>query len=230
MQSWGDESKYEIRQTWQEPSKSGVIGLLAAACGLRRDSDEVAVLASSLRMGVRVDMPGQVVRDYHTAHAPKHTAKGDVRHETDGTVMIGDAYITHRYYLCDACFLVGLESEDEALLTRLEKALAEPCFPLYLGRRACPPVLPLCLGIKQEPLDETLRGEPWQAPEWYRRKHPIGKLRMILETRKGEAAWHTLRDTPVSFSPIHRRYAPRGLRIEQKVILRDESHDPMAEL
>lgn len=37
LQSWGADSKFETRKTNREPTKSGVIGLLAAALGLRRD-------------------------------------------------------------------------------------------------------------------------------------------------------------------------------------------------
>ena len=36
LQSWGADSKFETRKTNREPTKSGVIGLLAAALGLRR--------------------------------------------------------------------------------------------------------------------------------------------------------------------------------------------------
>lgn len=47
--------------------------------------------------------------------------------------------MTYRHYLQDAVFLVGLESEDTALLQELETALKHPVYPLYLGRRSCPP-------------------------------------------------------------------------------------------
>lgn len=231
IQAWGDESKYDIRQTWKEPSKSGVIGLLASALGLSRDSGEIANLGKALRMGVRVEMPGQIVKDFHTALPPKYTAKGEVRHEADGSVMEENApYVTTRYYLCDACFLVGLESDDEELLQRLEEAMQAPCFAPYLGRRACPPTLPLLLGIRKFQLEDTLRKEEWQAPEWYRRKHPGSKLRVILETAAGEEAWHSMMDTPVSFSPTYRQYSPRGLKKEQYVMVGDGGHDPMTEL
>ena len=36
MQAWGADSRFDIRKTNREPTKSGVIGLLAAALGLRR--------------------------------------------------------------------------------------------------------------------------------------------------------------------------------------------------
>lgn len=231
LQSWGDESKYNIRQTWRVPSKSGVIGLLAAALGLKRDSPEIAELNRKLRMGVRIDHPGQVIRDFHTARPPKYTGKGEVRYNPDGSVMMEEAAeVTERYYLCDACFLVGIESSDEALLNRLAEALSAPCFPLYLGRRACPPTLPLMLGVRPLPLEETLKGEAWQAPEWIRNRHTIAHLRIILEAASNTKPVHTLRDAPVSFSPIHRRYTRRGLDREQTVPLTNGEHDAMAEL
>lgn len=33
LQSWGSDSKFETRKTGREPTKSGVVGLLAAALG-----------------------------------------------------------------------------------------------------------------------------------------------------------------------------------------------------
>ena len=37
LQSWGADSKFEVRKTNREPTKSGVLGLLAAALGYRRE-------------------------------------------------------------------------------------------------------------------------------------------------------------------------------------------------
>ena len=59
MQSWGtDDSKYETRKTGREPSKSGVIGMIAAALGYRRDESEILRVLIKLRFGVRVDREG----------------------------------------------------------------------------------------------------------------------------------------------------------------------------
>ena len=126
LQSWGMDAKFEIRRTNREPTKSGVIGLLAAALGRRRD--EPVDDLSRLHFGVRVDQEGELLRDYHTASSPKKES---------------ERYVTERYYLSDAVFLVGLESADRDLLHSLEEALRFPVFPLFLGRRSCPPTLPL---------------------------------------------------------------------------------------
>ena len=100
LQSWGSASKFDIRRTHTEPTKSGVIGLLMAALGCPRDDDKtIHLLDSKLHMGIRVDRPGTIVKDFHTVHPAK-----------------GARYVTYRQYLSDAVFLVGLESEDEKLI------------------------------------------------------------------------------------------------------------------
>ncbi len=200
LQSWGIESKFDTRRTGREPSKSGVIGLIAAAMGIRRNEDEKLAVLADMRFGVRVDREGILLRDYQTAKSEK------------------SAYVTHRYYLSDAAFVVGLESEDEVLLQNIETALKQPAFPLFLGRRSCPPVGRLCLGIKQLPLEEALKEDGEKA------------VRYVLET-KPEEQGVLLRDQPISFNPQHRKYAFRQVR-EIINIVKDEpiEHDPMAEL
>ena len=152
MQSWGVSSRFSIRETLTEPSKSGVIGLLCASLGWDRaavnhviagQTHTLADLAS-LRFGVRVVREGVVRRDYHTAQnvlrakaklrtPGKPTAEGDLQ----------QTVLSERYYLSDAYFLVGLESDNEALLQALDEALAAPFWPLSLGRKAFMPSLPI---------------------------------------------------------------------------------------
>ena len=57
LQSWGSDSKFETRKTDREPTKSGVVGLLAAALGLRRDDTEGLARLNGLRFAVRADQP-----------------------------------------------------------------------------------------------------------------------------------------------------------------------------
>ena len=168
LQSWGSDSKFETRKTDREPTKSGVVGLLAAALGLRRDDTEGLARLNGLRFAVRADQEGSLLVDFHTAKSRD------------------TSYVTYRHYLQDAVFLAGLESEDEALLRELEAALRHPVYPLYLGRRSCPPTLPLCLGIRQGSLLDVLRTEPMQG-----RKPETGKLRIVADATR-----RTLRQCP----------------------------------
>jgi len=50
LQAWGADSKFETRKTAREPTKSGVIGLLAAALGLPAAS---VVVGAAYRIGHR---------------------------------------------------------------------------------------------------------------------------------------------------------------------------------
>src|SRR5512136_1449116 len=65
LQAWGVQSRFSIRDTGLEPSKSGVIGLLCAALGRSRTADLTDLAA--LRLGVRVDREGRLAYDFHTA-------------------------------------------------------------------------------------------------------------------------------------------------------------------
>ena len=106
LQSWGIDSKFDIRRTGREPSKSGVIGLICAALGIKRDDDEMVSQLATLRFGVRVDKEGHFVRDFHMVKPKK-----------------GEPYVTNRYYLADAEFLVGFESVDEEFLKKIESEI-----------------------------------------------------------------------------------------------------------
>lgn len=121
QQSWGDSSRFTQRQTRPEPTKSGVVGLFAAALGRRR-TDPIEDLAA-LTFGVRTDQPGRLERDFQT--------EIDWRNGKSRP-------LTHRYYLADARFLAAVEGPRE-LLDGLAESLRHPTFPLYLGRRAFPP-------------------------------------------------------------------------------------------
>ncbi|MDO4174468.1 MAG: type I-E CRISPR-associated protein Cas5/CasD [Eubacteriales bacterium] len=214
LQSWGVDSKFETRRTGREPSKSGVIGMVAAALGLRRDQMEELQALSQLRFGVRVDQEGSLLRDFHIAQAQKAS------------------YLTYRYYLEDAIFLVGLESEDISLLQQLDDALRHPVFPLFLGRRSCPPTFPLVLGIRETELVNALRGEPWLiSPSRQAKASP--NLRLITDATPGQQSFAIQRDVPVSFDPHHRQFTDRAIFTHPRVtmISKDETiHNPMQEL
>lgn len=214
LQAWGADSKFEVRRTGPMPTKSGVVGLLAAALGRRRDADLEDLC--QLRFGVRIDQEGHLLRDLHTARKDEKTS-----------------YLTQRYYLEDAVFLVGLESEDEDFLFALNNALQKPAHPLFLGRRACPPLPPLPLGIRSAPLLDALRAEPWLVPEW-RKRSLHGELPIYMDAAENQKNAAPVQDVPVSFDPHHRRYRFRTAVACGTVCVEQNretaQHDAMAEL
>ncbi|GGH64958.1 type I-E CRISPR-associated protein Cas5/CasD [Rothia aerolata] len=196
LQAWGADSRFKTRATNNEPTKSGVIGMVAAALGRGRDEsvDDIA----ELRFAVRTDYPGTLERDYQTA-----------RNWFDPREK--NSQLSNRYYLADAVFLVALSSPDKALLEEVEAALRRPYYPLYLGRRSCPANADLVLGIEAGDGEERLRAAEWHAPEWVQKQLPqLVSLPISRDAEPGEPS-DTLRDTPVSFNPEYRQYALRSV-------------------
>lgn len=222
LQAWGDDAKYENRRgTERVPTKSGVIGLVAAALGRRRDESVEDLCA--LRFGVRVDREGKLLRDYHTAKSEKA------------------AYVTNRYYLSDAVFLAGLEGNDE-LLKEIDEALRHPAFPLFLGRRSCPPEGTLSLGIRRgKDLLVALREEASMVGDRaLKNDSSVIYLRFAGDADASCINAYYQRDVPLSFDQSHRRFGFR--RVCESVLpvasaagssAARESltlHDPMQEL
>ena len=135
LQSWGDHSKWDIRDSGDFPSKSGVVGLLACAMGMERGNPEIAALSSALHMAVRADRPGVRMLDYQTV-------QGHPLYNAEGKPRASNTVVSPRWYLQDASFLVVLELPD-FWRKRVEAALKRPVWPVYLGRTSCVPSRPV---------------------------------------------------------------------------------------
>lgn len=222
LQSWGSSSRFVTRSTERAPTKSGVIGLLAAAKGLRRTDPLTELL--KLRFGVRIDQPGRLIRDFQTEKT------------LDGKDSMP---LSYRYYLGDAVFVAGVESDDVGLLKGLHEALSSPYFPLYLGRRSCPPAGPIAVDlIEGASVEQALTSKPWVASQRHRKSInvPNPKLELLIDGDLGDGKGETLRDEPISFDPQRREYGWREvvsdwIEVSNPDFTRSNSvfgsHDPM---
>ncbi len=212
MQAWGVSSNFVVRDTLTEPSKSGVIGLIAAAMGLSKNSDLTSL--RSLNFGVRVDREGELMVDFHTAM--------DVLN-AEGSVL-RNAVLSNRYFLADACFLIGLEGEL-SLLKTIFKALQSPKWLLFLGRKSMPLseppwFSPEIQSIFNKSLEDSLTNFPWiclnikkhqqdfnmvheydnfqliETPKEKRNQNNTMRLRLLLESEDG---FSTIQDQPINF-------------------------------
>ena len=198
LQSWGMASRFSIRDTAKEPSKSGVIGLLCAALGISRDNantDNPTFNAlTKLKFGVRVNREGVMQKDYHTA---QNIAKAD------GSKPNKETELSTRWYLADADFTVGLESEDLPFLENLQNAVKNPKWQLFLGRKSFVPSVPVYLakdGIQNGELESVLRLDSENVEK-----------RLVLENGQGT---EVRQDVPLCLKT--RRFSIR--RVETKFI------------
>ena len=207
MQSWGTTSRFDQRDTGKEPSKSGVVGLLAASLGIDRENWTDLEPLTRLSMGVRHDRPGVISRDYQTAGC----AKTDTIIKADGTLS-KDGVVSHRFYLADASFLVGLECKDLSLLEGIHAALRNPVWPMALGRKSYVASESIWMedGLQDAPLRDILTRWPWIATQRKWEELPE-KLLVSFESEDGSGVLKM--DQPLS-SFAERRFGARFVRSE----------------
>jgi CRISPR system Cascade subunit CasD len=154
MQSWGSSSRFTRRETEAFPTKSALIGLLAAAAGIDKHApDEAEKLApfSALRLTV-YRLPraaGRLVgrlSDFHTvgggydARASAFDKMSIPRKASGGASA--NAVITHRTYLNEARFIAAFEGDAEVVATAI-RHLENPVWGVWFGRKTCLPAMPL---------------------------------------------------------------------------------------
>lgn len=194
LQAWGLDSRFELRHTGTEPSKSGVLGLCCAALG--RDRSEAIDDLAALLFGVRIDREGRLTRDFHTAMNVIGASGSERR-----------TVVSTRWYLADAAFWSALEGPED-LLKSIHLALQNPHWPIHLGRRSCPPSIPPGSGaLLPLPLAEALQQARLLTASSER-------CRIVIEDPDGPQARP---DQPVApFS--QRRFGTRRVRTFEHVI------------
>lgn len=222
MQAWGTQSRFNRRETDPAPSKAGILGLLSAAQGRRRQDPIEDLL--ELRLGIRIDEPGTLLRDYHTVSdsrgLPLLSAATNASGRQKPTSSKKPTHVTERYYLQDALFVAAVGGRRE-LIESLADAVRRPIFPLALGRRACAPAMPVLVLAGDEAVHDldpatVLATLPWQASQ-HRRRMAIRwgdagrmiRLATIVDAAPGEGHGEIVADVPVSFDPRHRGYRTR---------------------
>lgn len=210
LQSWGTTARWDVRGTDDAPSKSGVIGLLGCALGYRVGDPRLTNLSRALRMGVRIDRPGMRMIDYHTTTAIVRTADGRFLGSKHDPYTV----VSYRSYLVDAAFLVALEGPLE-ILTNCARALENPKWPVYLGRKACIPCRPVYEALTNQyaSIEEAFAMHPWhrragadEVPD---------ALRYVIEDPQGDR-W---RRDEVTTRP-GRVYDERAVRVVTRLILK----------
>ena len=203
LQSWGFDSQYNRRNTGLMPTKSAIAGMCCAAIGLPRGSDKEQEFLTKFGMvrmttiaipkqGTKKELPVRRLQDYHTVQNTRR-ASGAIN---------TDCVLTHRQYLTDAVFGVLLEG-TAVVLSEISKALADPKWGIWLGRKTCIPSAPVLVGIS-ETRDDALR-------------LLIGEKALESFTRQEEAenfaeGKDSIPDTPVSFATDRRLFSPRRVR------------------
>ena len=210
MQSWGERARWSVRDTAPEPTKSGIVGLLACALGLNADPD-LRALSEKVRIGIRCDQPGTRLVDYHTVGGGYDEpmllmADGKPKYIPNTNPKLPHTEPTHRAYLCDASFFVAIQSDDETV-AQLADAVQDPVWIFFLGRKSCPPSEPIFVGMDDcATLEDALKK---YLPD-DEATHVSRNLRAVIECRPSDKDAVRRRDEIDSLS--RRTFLPRYTR------------------
>ncbi len=212
MQSWGHASRFERRTTALHPTRSGILGLIAAAAGIdKHGRDEAKQLSrfSSLQLTTLTlpqrnrrtkELLMQRLEDYHTVTGIRR-ASG--KEDADATVQ------TYRHYLLDARFGVLLEGPP-ALLDEIAAALRNPKWGVWLGRKCCIPANPLLVA---PPGDRAAVWRTLLQRSGYSGTETEEQFDRVLEVAATVSGADMLEDAPIAFgAPIGERHSPRWIR------------------
>lgn len=220
MASWGDVTVGDTRSTWPAPSASALIGLLAAAHGIKREDMAGQENLADWRFAVRVDQQGSYMRDFHTIQSPMYEARGKPFRTRKEELERGrlSTKVSERGYYCGQTATIMAWGGDAQMAA---KALRHPAFFLALGRRACPPARPLCPNIINEP---TLR----EAFEAYDRLYPEPASGLSASDERMELYWEAETDGPQSginkFTQLERRDRPKSRGPDWSFTVRKVNH------
>jgi CRISPR system Cascade subunit CasD len=150
LMSWGETAVGMERRSSPQPSKSAVIGLVAASLGIKREDDiRQGLLADRIGIGVKLVSPGIMIRDFHTIQIPRPSKKRRYftrRDEVAVNPVKTGTILSKREYRCDSMAFIALwikKPAPELNIESVNAALKNPVYQPYLGRKSCPPALPL---------------------------------------------------------------------------------------
>lgn len=221
LQSWGFTSRFTRRTTELFPTKSGVVGLLAAACGIDKhaagEREGIARL-SALRCTTvalprrRGDAALPVLRlqDYHTIGGGYDRDTGAMKKPRAASGATLETVLSERHYLLDARFGVFLEGA-RPFLEEVAASVRDPRWGVWLGRKCCLPASPLLVGVTAD-RDAGLRDLLTRVG--YRPELALVAFDHVVEgvfAEGQDAEWLT--DAPLAFgAPAGERHAPRRVR------------------
>ncbi len=209
MQSWGAYSKFGDRGTLNAPTRSGLLGLIAAACGIDKNDEatdrEWLARAAKLSLAVLAFRRGDRMVDYHTVGARYDKdnlwQKRMISVTSDGKPRGTD--ITHRDYLTDSVFGAFLSGDDD-LVAEMADGLANPVWGVWFGRKSCIPTEPILAGVfdseaaAQEALAMRFRASLERGEGIVAGKKGTDFAFSVVEASV-EKADETVLDVPVSF-------------------------------
>ncbi|QYN43654.1 type I-E CRISPR-associated protein Cas5/CasD [Gilliamella sp. ESL0441] len=192
LTSWGEPAVGEVRHSNIIPSRSAVLGFLAAALGIRRDDECIDAFNQHYHVAVRpfVDK-SRWFSDFHTVQMPKankkevfYTRFDEIRRNPQDL----ETLLTKREYYNDVYYQIVITETKGApySVEQIKQALLTPVFHLYVGRKNSPLSLPLAPVIYEGLLSDAFVF----ANEHYHQYHQLDPvLKYLVDSDANEYYW-----------------------------------------
>lgn len=192
LTSWGEPAVGEVRHSNIIPSRSALLGFLAAALGIRRNDECIDAFNQHYHVAVRpfVDK-SRWFSDFHTVQMPKankkevfYTRFDEIRRNPQDL----ETLLTKREYYNDVYYQIVITETNGApySVEQIKQALLTPVFPLYVGRKNSPLSLPLAPVIYEGELNDAFVF----ANEHYHQYHQLDPvLKYLVDSDANEYYW-----------------------------------------
>ncbi len=213
LQSWGDRSRFLVKETNWFPTKSGVTGLLFCAMGLSGAQEAKLAQLADLRMSVISYSIGRsrpsILEDFQMVGNGYDDANPWenllIPKTIEGKKPVGSgAKLTYRSYLQDAHFEVFFEIPNDWAMF-VEEGLKNPKWDIYLGRKSCAPTSPVFQGI----FDNFEEAE--KAFIAQNRNSEIKLIEKIIDTNESGIDVESVYDVPIRFGR-NKKYRERMIK------------------
>ncbi len=221
LQSWGHDSKFGRRDSLDFPTKSGVLGLICCARGAGGEENEWLQAWADMNMHLVAYVPRDrqgeplprqpLMRDFHMVGSGYDDrdpwASLLIPKTSEGKKAVGGGTkMTYRYYLQDMAYAVALQG-PATLVDEAAKALVNPVWDLYLGRKNCVPTEFIVQGI-YDSAELAMQTGQKLATE----KNRAFSFRVRQGEHEGEVL--TLTDIPLQFGK-DKRYRDRRVTVQR---------------
>lgn len=205
LQSWGIDSKFSLRSTFDFPTKSGIAGIILSSLGRGGEERDFLEHFSTFKETSISYVPTEK-KDDMSIPLIDFQVVGNGYNENDpwmlnlipkkrngGKAKKGGSKLTIRHYLQDAHFGV-VQEVDDSYSTIIASGLTNPMWPIYLGRRCCIPSYPLFQGVFESYVEAEEKINAIATS-----KKLVEKERLVEGNHPEATESFSIMDVPVSF-------------------------------
>lgn len=140
LQGWGAPGgSVDFRPAALYPEQSSIVGLLSASLGYGYGDPRIAALNEKVEVEILNDVSNIGTlkeKTYFVKDADSYHYDACGRQEKQ-CLNDKDGHRVVKQFRANACYYVRITTDDEVLMDKIKAAIANPVYPMYLGKKCC---------------------------------------------------------------------------------------------